>query len=66
MEDTFVIFQPSLLSTSRREYLPGKALSFYYIFHSRVWHTICYSPKMVYFTAQECEENEERKGRTNF
>lgn len=35
-------------------------------FHSRVWHTICYSPKMVYFTAQECEENEERKGRTNF
>ena len=27
-------------------------------FHSRVWHTICYSPKMVYFTAQECEENE--------
>ena len=35
-------------------------------FHSRVWHTICYSPKMVYFTAQECEENEERKGRTDF
>ena len=27
-------------------------------FHSRVWHTICHSPKMVYFTAQECEENE--------
>lgn len=25
-------------------------------FHSHVWHTICYSPKMVYFTAQECEE----------
>ena len=35
-------------------------------FHSRVWHTICYSPKMVYFTAQECEENEEIKGRTVF
>ena len=35
-------------------------------FHSRVWHSICYSPKMVYFTAQECEENEERKGRTDF
>ena len=35
-------------------------------FHSRVWHTICHSPKMVYFTAQECEENEERKGRTDF
>ena len=27
-------------------------------FHSRVWHTICHSPKRVYFTAQECEENE--------
>lgn len=35
-------------------------------FHSRVWHTICYSPKMVYFTAQECEENEGGKGRTDF
>ena len=33
---------------------------------TRVWHTICYSPKMVYFTAQECEENEEGKGRTDF
>lgn len=35
-------------------------------FHSRVWHTICYNPKMVYFTAQECEENEGGKRRTDF
>lgn len=35
-------------------------------FHSRVWHTICYSPKMVNFTAQECDENEERKGADGF